>query len=47
MDSREPGGLQSVGLQRVGYDWMTDTHSDDEKMEVFVLLESEGSGNPF
>ena len=20
---REPGGLQSMGLQRVGYDWMT------------------------
>ena len=23
--TEEPGGLQSIGLQRVGYDWATDT----------------------
>jgi len=25
--TEEPGGLQSVGLQRVGHDWVTDTHT--------------------
>ena len=24
--TEEPGGLQSMGLQRVGHDWMTNTH---------------------
>ena len=24
--TEEPGGLQSMGLQRVGYDWVTNTH---------------------
>ena len=24
--TEEPGGLQSMGLQRVGYDWATNTH---------------------
>ena len=25
--TEEPGGLQSVGLQRVEYDWATNTHN--------------------
>ena len=25
--TEEPGGLQSVGSQRVGHDWMTNTHT--------------------
>ena len=25
----EPGGLQSMGLQRVGHDWATNTHYKD------------------
>ena len=25
--TEEPGGLQSMGLQRVGYDWATNTHT--------------------
>ena len=25
--TEEPGGLQSIGLQRVGHDWATDNHS--------------------
>ena len=28
MDREEPGGLQSLGLQRVGHDWMTNTHGN-------------------
>ena len=28
MDREEPHGLQSLGLQRVGHDWMTNTHSN-------------------
>ena len=24
--TKEPGGLQSMGLQRVGHDWATNTH---------------------
>ena len=24
--TEEPGGLQSMGLQRVGHDWATNTH---------------------
>ena len=25
--TEEPGGLQSMGLQRVRYDWVTNTHT--------------------
>ena len=25
--TEEPGRLQSMGLQRVGHDWMTNTHT--------------------
>jgi len=27
--TEEPGGLQSMGLQRVGHDLVTNTHRDD------------------
>ena len=31
--AEEPGGLQSMGLQRVGYDWMTEhTQHTSEKI---------------
>ena len=27
--TEEPGGLQSMGLQRVGHDWATNTHTTE------------------
>ena len=27
--TEEPGGLQSVGSQRVGHDWVTNTHTHE------------------
>ena len=33
----EPGGLQSIGLQRVGYDWVTSMHTDGvHAIEKFI-----------
>ena len=37
--AEEPGGLQSVGLQRVGHDWVT-------SLSLFTLCIGEGNGNP-
>ena len=30
----EPGGLQSIGSQRVGHDWVTNTHTGKIKQVV-------------
>ena len=32
--TEEPGGLQSIGLQRVGHDWATNTHTYTELVQV-------------
>ena len=37
---REPGGLQSMGLQRVGYDWATNTFT-------FLIISFAHSGIAF
>ena len=34
--TEEPGGLQSIGLQRVGQDWVTNTHIPiEENWRIF------------
>ena len=30
--TEEPGGLQSMGSQRVGHNWVSFTYTDDEKI---------------
>ena len=30
--TEEPGGLQSMGSQRVGHNWVSLTYTDDEKI---------------
>ena len=32
--TEEPGGLQSVGSQRVGHDWVTKTHTHMNKLLI-------------
>ena len=36
--TKEPGGLQSMGLQRVGHEWATSLHFIHRKMSDFVLV---------
>ena len=36
--TEEPGGLQSMGLQRVGHDWMTDTHITSTQSSLSWLV---------
>ena len=31
--AEEPGGLQSMGLQRVRHNWMTNTHTHNKQIE--------------
>ena len=39
MDTEEPGGLQSMGSQRVGHDWVTShTHTHTHTRELSYLL---------
>ena len=35
--TEEPGGLQSTGLQRVGYDWATNTHTHKYIVKVWRM----------
>ena len=35
--TEEPGGLQSMGLQRVGYDWATNTHTHKYIVKVWRM----------
>ena len=34
--TEEPGGLQSVGSQRVGHDWATNTHTHTIDHKAFL-----------
>ena len=34
----EPGGLQSMRLQRVGYDWVTNIHTHIHTMKYYLAL---------
>ena len=40
--AEEPGGVQSTGLQRVGYDWVTNTHSHTYTYILFIHLSVDG-----
>ena len=50
--TEKPGGLQSIGLQRVGHDWATNTHTHNIPfygyttfcLSICQLIE--GNGNP-
>ena len=33
----EPGGLQSMGSQRVGHDWVTNTHTHEQSLPPLCL----------
>ena len=35
--TEEPGGLQFMGLQRVGHDWATNTNEKALKVELFII----------
>ena len=36
--TEEPGRLQSMGLQRIGYDWAANTHTHrDTKVHTLIL----------
>ena len=41
----EPGGLQCIGLQRVGHDWMTNWGLFQD-LSYPAVSEGEGNGNP-
>ena len=36
--TEEPGGLQSIGLQRVGHDWVTNPHSSANLNFLFLKM---------
>ena len=38
--SEEPGGLQSMGLQRVGHDWMTIQQEQEQETDISTLKTS-------
>ena len=45
--TEEPVGLQSMGSQRVGYDWVTNTHTQQWKRwrrENYILRQTEAEG---
>ena len=37
--TKEPGGLQSMGLQRVGHDWMTSLHFTSRPSQEYMWRE--------
>ena len=43
--TEEPGGLQSSGLQRVGHDWATDTHTLTETLRCGLPAGMQLTGN--
>ena len=36
--AEEPGGLQSMGSQGVGHDWMTNTFTEIKKWEILIAI---------
>ena len=40
---KEPGRLQSVGLERVGHNWTTEQHNSQIKTQTFFHFRSRGS----
>ena len=34
--TEEPGELQSMGSQRVGHDWVTNTHTRRHEFDIFI-----------
>ena len=43
--SKEPGGLQSMGSQRVGHDWATNTHTHTHTHTLLQFLIVDGNKN--
>ena len=44
--TEEPGGLQSMGLQRVGHDWATNTFTNTPALQAdFLPFELPGKSN--
>ena len=35
--TKDPGGLQAMGSQRVGHDWVTNTHTRASKVMLKIL----------
>ena len=45
--TEEPGGLQSMGSQKVGHDWVTNFYMFSRKFFFFKVLWSAGSSEPW
>ena len=43
--TEEPGGLQSMGSQRVGHDWATELNWTEEPKKIDELITKEGKAS--